>query len=213
MASDKRGGAIAVSIPEHLFSSPPYRALTPLERCLLTELLAVAKRVGTDVPINGSVRMAADMCGVGKSHAAEAMSSLEAKGFIVRVRRGEKRGRRGFASAWRITCLPFQGEWPTCDYNRIHDRKHDRKLAEDRAGAEKFMTPELEALWVRTEASFAKKTIHFDDEEHDESMGKLDAVNAPRGRARVSGGADTSGQAGVRRAGHSTFIMSHKFTQ
>jgi hypothetical protein len=52
MATDKRGGAIAVSIPEHLFASPAYRALGPLERCLMTELLAVARRVGTEEPLN-----------------------------------------------------------------------------------------------------------------------------------------------------------------
>ena len=87
-----RSGAIAVSIPEHLFASPAYRALGLLERCLLTELLAVAKRIGTEDPLNISVRWAAEMCGVSKSHATRAMSELEARGSI---RRGEKRQRSG----------------------------------------------------------------------------------------------------------------------
>jgi hypothetical protein len=143
-------GAIAVSIPEHLFSSPAYRSLAPLNRCLLIELLAIAKRIGTDEPINCSVRMAADMCGVGKSHAATSLATLEARGFIVRVRRGGRRQRRGFASSWRITCLPFRGAWPTCEYIRILDRERNRNVADDRKGETKFFTPELEALgWRR----------------------------------------------------------------
>jgi hypothetical protein len=120
---------------------------------LLLELLAVAKRVGTDEPINCSVRMAADMCGVSKSHAATALATLEVKGFIVLVRRGERRQRRGFASSWRVTCLPFRDAWPTCDYNRTIDRERNRKVADDRKGETKFFTPELEALWVETESA------------------------------------------------------------
>jgi hypothetical protein len=103
-----------------------------LERWLLIEFLAVAQTVGTDEPLNISVRMAANMCNVQKSSAAEAMAELEVRGFLVRVWRGERR--RGTASAWRITCLPFQGESPTCDYLR---KPVDR--------SEPFFTPELEA--------------------------------------------------------------------
>jgi hypothetical protein len=197
--------AIAVSIPEHLFVSPAYRALSPLERCLLIELLAVARRVGTDEPLNISVRWAADMCGVGKSHAAAGLATLEERGFLVRVRRGGRRQGRGFASAWRVTCLPFQGEWATCDYDRIHDREHNRKVANDRAH-EKFFTPELEALWLRTEASFAAKRPGNDDAEIDDLLAAMDAetspaslkeerLKCPAGRTlchlEVSGGADT----------------------
>jgi hypothetical protein len=178
MAKGINSGAVAVSIPEHLFASPAYRSLSPLDRCLLIELLAVAKRIGTDEPINCSVRMAADMCGVGKSHAATALATLEAKGFIVRVNRGERRQRRGFASSWRITCLSFRGEWPTCDYARIRDRERNRKVADDRRDERAFLTPELEALWVETEASSAPPI--------------------------VSGGPDTSGVNSVRPGGHSS---------
>jgi hypothetical protein len=174
-----RSGAIAVSIPEHLFASPAYRALGLLERCLLTELLAVARRIGTEDPLNISVRWAAEMCGVSKSHATRAMSELEAKGFIVGIRRGEKRQRSGFASAWRLTCLPFQGCWATCDYNRIHDRAHSRKVVDDRGGDGRFLTPELEALWVRTEALFASRSPHLGDEEHAELLTSMDAKSGP----------------------------------
>ena len=167
--------ASAVSIPEHLFTSAAYRALDPLGRCLLTELLAIAKRVGTDVPITCSARMAADMCAVGKSHGADTIASLEALGFIVCVRRGRPTGRgQGLASEWRITCLPFQGEWPTCDYARIYDRAHNREAFDDR-GDEKFLTPELEAQWRRTEARYARGACDPEDGEYVEIIAKLDA--------------------------------------
>ena len=169
-----RSVAIAVNIPEHLFVSSAFRSLAPLERYLLIELLAVAKRVGTDEPINCSVRTAANMCGVRKSSAAAVMATLEARGFVVRIRRGGRRQGRGFASGWRITCLPFQGEWATCEYNRIHDRKHNRKVADDRNG-EKFLTPELERLWVKTEASCAAGSRRGEDVEIDELLAKMDA--------------------------------------
>jgi hypothetical protein len=134
--------------------------------------------VGTKEPFRFSVQQAADACGVSKSHATRAMSEVEAKGFIVSVRRGEKRQRSGFASTWRITCLPFRGEWPTCDFNRIHDRAHNRKVASDREGETKFFAPELEALWVRTEASFAAMS-HGNDAEVGELLAKMDAESAP----------------------------------
>jgi hypothetical protein len=179
MAANKPGVAIAVSIPEHLFVSPAYRSLAPLERCLLTELLAVANRVGSDEPLRISVQMAGEICGVSKSHATRALSELEAMGFIVNVRRGEKRQRSGFSSTWRITCLPFRGEWATCDYNRLHDRANNRKVAGDREGDEKFLTPEMEALWAKTEASFAAGSHSNDDAEVNELLARMDADRAP----------------------------------
>jgi hypothetical protein len=153
------GSSIAVSIPDHLFSSRPYRALAPLERCLLIELLAVAKRVGTDAPIRFSVQQAGDVCGVSRRHGARAMSSLETTGFLVRIERGEKHQRRGFSSSWRITCLPFQGEPPTCDYNRIFDRAHNRKVADSRKGETKFFTPEMDAESVPPAARFRLQSV------------------------------------------------------
>ena len=182
-------GAIAVSIPEHLFSNPAYRSLATLDRCLLIELLAVAKRIGTDELINCSVRMAADMCGVGKSHAATSLATLEARGFIVRVRRGERRQRRGFASSWRITCLPFRYAWPTCDYNRTIDRERNRKVADDRKGETRFFTPELEALWVETEASFTAGTVQWGGQVKGGGLSDFTSMKSIR-CSEVSGGAD-----------------------
>ena len=192
MAKNISSAAVAVSIPEHLFASPAYRSLSPLDRCLLIELIAVSKRIGTDDPINCSVRMAADMCGVGKSHAATALATLKTKGFIVRVKRGERRQRRGFASSWRITCLPFRGAWPTCDYNHILDRERNRKVADDRKGETRFLTPELEALWVKTEASFMAGTVRRGGQVINGDISGFTAMKSIR-CAEVSGGADIYG--------------------
>jgi hypothetical protein len=172
--------AIAVSIPQHLFLSPAYRSLAPLERCLLTELLAVANRVGADEPLRISVRMAGEMCGVSKRHGARAMATLEARGFLARVRRGSSKSHgRGFASTWRITCLPFRGEWATCDFNRVHDRENNRKIASDLEGEAQFLTPGLEALWVRTEVSFAARSHSGGDAEVNELLAKMDEERVP----------------------------------
>jgi hypothetical protein len=84
--------------------------------------------------------------------------------------------------------LPFQGEWATCEYNRVHDRLHNRKIAEDRNDETKFLTPELEALWVKTEAAFAKRDPQCDDEELAELLAKMDAEASP---AKCHGWHDT----------------------
>jgi hypothetical protein len=175
MSASRKAAAVAVSIPAHLFMCPAYRALYPLCRGLLTELLAVAKRVGTEEPINCSVRTAADMCAVSKSHAGRAMDELEARGFIVSVRRGDRSGRgfgRGRASSWRITCLPFRGEWETCDYNRNYDREHNREVCADRKGETRFLTPEME-----TEA--ARGDGREDEEEVAELLAQMDEETVP----------------------------------
>jgi hypothetical protein len=175
-----KGIAIAVSIPEHLFLSPAYRSLAPLERCLLTELLAVANLVGSDEPLRISVQMAGEMCGVSRRHGARALATLEERGFLVRFRRGDRNIHgRGFSSTWRITCLPFRGEWATCDFNRVHDREHNRKIAGGQEGEAQFLTPELEALWAKTEASFAPRSHSNDDAEVNELLAKMDAGTVP----------------------------------
>jgi hypothetical protein len=137
------------------------------------------------------------MCGVSRSHATRAMSELEARGFIISIRRGEKRQRSGFASAWRITCLPFQGCWATCDYNRIHDRAHNRRVADDRGGNGKFLTPELEALWVETEASFARRSHSLDDDEHADLLARMDTETRPVSARTASKSGPPVGRFGV----------------
>ena len=60
--ADKRDVAVAVSIPEHLFASPAYRALGPLERSLLTEpWRSPSARRNRGKPLNISVRQGRNM--------------------------------------------------------------------------------------------------------------------------------------------------------
>jgi hypothetical protein len=75
--------------------------------------------------------------------------------------------------------LAVQGSWATCDYNRIHDRAYNRKVAGDREGDEKFLTPDLEALWVKTEASFARRSHPLDGDEHEDLLARMDAETRP----------------------------------
>jgi hypothetical protein len=165
---------IAVSIPEHLFTCPAYRALSAVERYLLIELLALASRIGTAEPIGCSARTVANMCGIGKSYAAEVLAALREKGFIVQVE--PHRGRRGCASKWRITCLPFLGEEPTCDYQRIFLRAQHKKIV-DQARGQMFFTPELNAIWRQN------KTANCDENEDAEASAPADTfelqVSAP----------------------------------
>jgi hypothetical protein len=113
---------IAVAIPDHLFTHPAYRALPPTERVILIELLALAKRVGTDEPVVCSVAMAANMANVKRSVAARALLSLRKRGFIAIVNPDKtwRGATAGVAAEYRITCLPYQGEPPSAEYNLLH---------------------------------------------------------------------------------------------
>jgi hypothetical protein len=173
MASDKRGGgAIAVSIPEHLFTSRAFRALGVLERWLLTEILArkrnldrLARERGqeTDDIVGCSVREAADFCGVAKSHAGRAMAKLEDFGFIAQARKGEmgSKRKRGTSAGWRITCLPFQSVPATCDYAKIFDRVERQEIAAPLKGGT-FFTPEMEAYDRETRSLYREFPADFD---------------------------------------------------
>ena len=152
--------AAAVSVPEHLFTSRAFRALGVLERWLLVEMLARKRRLDhlareraqdPDDVVGCSVREAADLCGVTKSHAGRAMSKLEALGFIVQVRKGEmgSKCKRGTSAGWRISCLPFQGVPATCDYMKVFDRAERQGVAASVKGRP-FFTPEMDAEDRRT---------------------------------------------------------------
>jgi DNA-binding transcriptional ArsR family regulator len=119
---------IAVSVPDHVFTHPAYRALSPIERCLLVELLALARQIGTDEPISCSYDMAADMLNVPRSVAGRALKALRKRGFIRLERDGERRhgAKGGIASGWSLTCLPYRGDPPTCEYNRAHWKAVDK---------------------------------------------------------------------------------------
>jgi hypothetical protein len=119
---------VALSIPEHVWTHPAYRALGLLERVLLGEMLALAHRVGTDGPIGCSVDMAANMANVRRSMAGRALLSLRKKGFLAIIRSGERRrgATGGMATEWRVTCLPYQGDPPTADYNFTHWKAVDQ---------------------------------------------------------------------------------------
>lgn len=145
---------IAVSIPDRLFTDRPFRALRVMERYLLIELIARKRRIDqlarehgkeTDDVVGCSVREAADLCRVTKSHAARAMARLEETGFIVPARRGVMgtKRRRGTATGWRLTFLPFQGGPPTLDYVKRFDRAARQKIAESVRG-QSFFTPGME---------------------------------------------------------------------
>ena len=70
--------------------------------------------------------MAADMLRMGKSNRSRALSALEAKGFIVSIRRSRPhRERERVASCWRLTFLPFKGNPPTRDFVRRHFKAKD----------------------------------------------------------------------------------------
>jgi hypothetical protein len=119
---------VAVSIPEHVWTHPAYRALQPVERVLLVELLALARQVGTDEPLVCSSVMAGNMCKVSWQVARRALLGLRKKGFIVIVKSGVRRrgAAAGLASEYLVTCLPYQGELPTADYNRLHWKAFDK---------------------------------------------------------------------------------------
>jgi hypothetical protein len=153
---------IAVSIPDHVFTHPAYRALQPVERVLLDELLYVARRLGTDEPIIFSADMAANGANVKRSVAARALLGLRKKGFIVCLKSGDRRsGAKGRkATEWRLTFLPYQGEPPTLDYRAAHYKV----LPPDLDPNEKFLTPELEERTMPPRASLSNAPHQSDDE-------------------------------------------------
>jgi hypothetical protein len=144
---------IAASIPDHLFTSPPFRALGVAERWLIVEMIARKGRVDKLCRQNGrkpddiigcSVREAANMLGVSKSHAGRALAALCEAGFIAEVREASKGPkRRGTSTGWRLIFMPFRGEPPTLDYLKIADRAARQDDAERVAG-EPFFIPGMD---------------------------------------------------------------------
>lgn len=136
--------AIAATIPDHLFTSPPFRALGVAERWLIVELIARKSRVdklcrrAPDDVVGCSVREAADMLGLRKSQAADILAGLRLKGFLAEAREPSKGPlRRGTSTGWRLTFLPVRGEPATCDYLKIADRA-ERQADAERVGGRPF---------------------------------------------------------------------------
>jgi hypothetical protein len=138
-----------------------FRELSPVARSLLLDLFNVARCIGTETPIGSSSRMAADMLKMGKSTGAEAISELEASGFIVSVVRGRQHRRERVASNWRLTFLPFKGNPPTRDFVRRHFKAKDMEAFE--ATNAKFFNEKLESMWLENQAKYADKPADFDE--------------------------------------------------
>jgi hypothetical protein len=142
-----------VSIPEHLFTSAAFRALDVTERWLIVELINRKRRIEKAARDNGreyddivgcSVREAANMLGLGKSHAATAMAKLSKMGFIAEAREPSQGARRrGISTGWRLTFEPFQGEPATFEYLKIADRAA-RQADADRVAGLPFYVPGMD---------------------------------------------------------------------
>jgi hypothetical protein len=138
-----------------------FHELSPVSRSLLLGLFNMARSFGTDRPIGCSARMAADMLKMGKSTGAEAISELEASGFIVSVVRGLQHRKERVAGNWRITFLPFKGNPPTRDFVRRHFKTKDMEAFE--ATNAKFFNEKLESMWLENQAIYAQKPADFDE--------------------------------------------------
>jgi hypothetical protein len=140
----------AVTIPDHVFTSPAFRALDVTERWLIVELIARKARIDKIASAKGktrddilgcSIREAANLLGVSKSGAGRAMATLLDKGFIAEAREPSKgQRRRGTSTGWRLTFLPFQGEPATFDYLKIADRAV-RQADAERVAGQPFYVP------------------------------------------------------------------------
>jgi hypothetical protein len=138
--------------------SPAYSALSPHARLILIDMLELAGKKPRR-PLAYSARMAIDAAGVSsRTTASKALTELEFKGFIVAVKRGEFR-KKGVATLWRLTMLPFGDDEPTHDYfeptvlRRIR-RAEDDKLRDRRAkrveGVPFFGAAATEIYFVQT---------------------------------------------------------------
>jgi hypothetical protein len=120
---------IAVSVPKHLWDSRAFRALDEYEKVIMFAILAKAREYGTDRPIIFSARMG-EPYGIGRTRTAQALAGIRECGFIVEEGSPRRGKNTGVAAMWRVTCLPFQGNPPTYDYQQIFYKNADLKAAE-----------------------------------------------------------------------------------
>jgi hypothetical protein len=138
-----------------------FRELSLAGRMLLLDLFNMARRLGTETPLGCSARTAANMLGMGKSTGAEAISELEASGFIVSIVRGRRHRDERVASNWRLTFLPFKGIPPTRDFVRRHFKAKDMEAFE--ATNAKFFNEKIESMWLENQAKYADKPADFNE--------------------------------------------------
>jgi hypothetical protein len=162
--------AAKVSIPEHLFSCPPFRALDVVARWLLVELIERKRRIEKAARDKGwvfndivgcSVREAANMLGVSKSHAARAMADIVKRGFLAEALKPSQGARRnGESTGWRFTFEPFQGQPATFEYLKIADRAARQADVERvRETGEPWLVPGMEGYEDDAEPSHGRDTF------------------------------------------------------
>jgi hypothetical protein len=165
-----RNGA---TIPEHLFTCPPFRALDVAERWLILELINRKRKIekaardkgrGYDDIVGCSVREAANLLGVSKSHAGRAMAKLSNMGFIAEAREPSQGARRRRTSTgWRLTFEPFQGEPASFEYLKIADRAA-RQADAERVAGQPFYVPSMDGYEPYDDAEVSHGRDAFDPE-------------------------------------------------
>jgi hypothetical protein len=98
---------------EEVLSSPAYRNLKPVDRCVLEELQRVY-RPNRNGQLSLSVRNAEKLVHANKDTITKAFDNLAAHGFIELVR-GEY-WQEGKAREWRLTFEPCSGREPTDEW-------------------------------------------------------------------------------------------------
>ena len=99
---------------EEMLSSPAYRDLTPVARCLLEEFQRLYRSNRNSLSI--SVKSASKLLGVHKDTAGKAFYELAEHGFIV-LKKGAY-WRERLAREWALTFEEFNGREPTDDWKK-----------------------------------------------------------------------------------------------
>jgi hypothetical protein len=147
---------------DEVVTSDAFRELSPVARSLLLGLFNMVRSFGTDRPIGCSSREAKKMLNMkSKTTGTDALSVLEASGFIVSIKPGRQHEKERVASSWRLTFLPFKGIPPTREYVRRHYKAKDMEAFEPTN--EKFFDEKLEAMWLENQAIFADNPADFDE--------------------------------------------------
>lgn len=113
---DGRGGAVVCR--RDMLTSPAWLGLTPYATKLMF-LLQIHWR--NDKPVDYGVREAMQKIGCAKGTAMRAFEELQEAGFIVMVDESLFSSRtHSKARTWRLTWLPFHGQVPTNDWEKLN---------------------------------------------------------------------------------------------